>query len=98
MKLGMTEDNPTITVACSCRDLAPTQAAVRAVVRKVLALYGVGSAEIDIAIVGDRRMRGLNRRYAGHDRVTDVLSFDLTDDADEDKLHAQIITNWGCHP
>jgi len=30
---------------------------------------------IEITFLDDRRMRGLNRRFLGHDRVTDVLSF-----------------------
>lgn len=31
--------------------------------------------EVALALVGDRRMRALNRRYRGIDRATDVLSF-----------------------
>jgi probable rRNA maturation factor len=31
--------------------------------------------EVAVALVGDRRMRTLNRRYRGVDRATDVLSF-----------------------
>ena len=31
--------------------------------------------EVAIAIVGDRTVRALNRKYRGEDRVTDVLSF-----------------------
>ncbi|HEY7448628.1 MAG TPA: rRNA maturation RNase YbeY [Vicinamibacterales bacterium] len=30
---------------------------------------------VTLALVGDRRVRALNRRYRGVDRVTDVLSF-----------------------
>jgi probable rRNA maturation factor len=30
---------------------------------------------VSLALVGDRRVRALNRRYRGVDRVTDVLSF-----------------------
>ena len=33
-------------------------------------------AEISLAIVGDGRMRKLNKMYRGKNRVTDVLSFD----------------------
>jgi probable rRNA maturation factor len=32
---------------------------------------------LSIALVGDRAMRRLNRRYRGEDRATDVLSFPL---------------------
>ena len=31
--------------------------------------------EVAIALVGDRKMRALNQRYRGIDRVTDVLAF-----------------------
>ncbi len=34
-----------------------------------------GEASLDIAIVGDRAMRSLNRRFRNIDETTDVLSF-----------------------
>lgn len=37
------------------------------------------NAEVSIAIVGDRRMRELNRTYRKVDTTTDVLSFPLSD-------------------
>lgn len=33
------------------------------------------SGDVSVAIVGDQRMRRLNRTYRGKDRVTDILSF-----------------------
>ncbi|MEO6308930.1 MAG: rRNA maturation RNase YbeY [Nitrospiraceae bacterium] len=44
-------------------------------VRAILANVGETSAELGILFVGDQRMRGLNRRYRGKDRTTDVLAF-----------------------
>ena len=43
--------------------------------RAILADVGEASAELSIMFVGDQRMRGLNRRYRGKDRTTDVLAF-----------------------
>ena len=43
--------------------------------RAILADVGETSAELGILFVGDQRMRGLNRRYRGKDRTTDVLAF-----------------------
>jgi len=44
------------------------------------ALHGrVESAQVSIMLVGDARMRGLNRNALGHDYTTDVLSFDHGD-------------------
>lgn len=36
--------------------------------------------ELSISLVGDRRMRQLNRDYRGYDKTTDVLSFPLEPD------------------
>lgn len=43
--------------------------------RAILTDVGETSAELGILFVGDKRMRGLNRRYRGKDRTTDVLAF-----------------------
>ena len=36
-------------------------------------------AEVSVSIVGDRRMRELNKKYRNRDSTTDVLSFGLND-------------------
>ncbi|MDI6744219.1 MAG: rRNA maturation RNase YbeY [Thermodesulfovibrionales bacterium] len=41
----------------------------------LLRLLGLKDAELSILLIDDRRMRGLNSKYRGIDRVTDVLSF-----------------------
>jgi len=43
--------------------------------RAILSALGETSAELGILFVGDQRMRGLNCRYRGRDRTTDVLAF-----------------------
>ncbi len=35
--------------------------------------------EVSVAIVGDRKMRLLNKKYRGKDKTTNVLSFSLTE-------------------
>lgn len=35
--------------------------------------------EVSVAIVGDRKMRVLNKQYRGKDETTNVLSFSLTE-------------------
>jgi len=41
----------------------------------VLALAGESAADMHLSLVGDRRMRRLNRRFRHKDRSTDVLAF-----------------------
>jgi probable rRNA maturation factor len=59
--------------------LAIDPAAVARLVAGVATGEGVTSGELGVRFVGARRMRGLNRRYLGHDEVTDVLAFPLDD-------------------
>ncbi len=42
-----------------------------------LSSLGLDGAELGILVVGDRKMRALNREYRGMDRTTDVLSFSM---------------------
>lgn len=51
------------------------QAAFRRVVERVLAAVGEAQSELSIELVGDGRMRRLNRQYRKKDRTTDVLAF-----------------------
>lgn len=59
------------------------EAAVAALVDRVLAAEGVAHAEVSVEVVGERRIRDLNREHRGKDEVTDVLSFPL-EEADEE--------------
>ena len=53
------------------------QACLVRLARAILSDVGEASAELGILFVGDQRMRGLNRRYRGKDRTTDVLAFPM---------------------
>lgn len=48
---------------------------IEAVARRAHAAAGGGSGGISILLAADRILRGLNRRFRGVDRPTDVLSF-----------------------
>lgn len=42
-----------------------------------------GDVEISITVVGDRKMRTLNKSFRGNDSTTDVLSFPLEESNDD---------------
>lgn len=51
---------------------------LRKTIRRFLAKQGIKeNAEVSIAVVGDRRMRQLNRKYKDLDETTQVLAFPL---------------------
>lgn len=53
---------------------------IKNTVKDSLATHGVNSsAEVSIAIVGDRKMRSLSKKYKGEDKTRNVLSFPQTE-------------------
>lgn len=57
------------------RSVAVGRRRVLRLAQAVLKLLGEPSAEMTLSLVGDRRMRRLNRRFRHKDRSTDVLAF-----------------------
>lgn len=53
---------------------------IKEIVAKTLRDHGVkGAAEVSVAIVGNRKMRALNKKYRNLDKATNVLSFSQTE-------------------
>ena len=53
---------------------------IRAAVAQILQRHRIsGKIEVGINIVGDRKMRSLNKNYKGMDKTTNILSFSLMD-------------------
>ncbi|MDQ3009037.1 MAG: rRNA maturation RNase YbeY [bacterium] len=48
---------------------------IRQTVQRVLQEYGVEDAQVDVSVVGQRKITELNESQLKHDGATDVLSF-----------------------
>ncbi len=57
------------------KSVSVRQGTLRRVTRRLLRLLDEAEAEVCIGLVGDTRMRRLNRTYRNQDRTTDVLAF-----------------------
>ena len=64
---------------------------LRAAVRTVLEDAGRASAEISVAVVDDRMIHTLNRKYLDHEDATDVLSFPLQDE--QQHLEGEVVAS-----
>lgn len=60
--------------------------------RQVMKAEAVSAYVVSVALVDDRHIRRLNRRYLGHDYATDVLSFRLDDQAGQ-ALSGEIVVS-----
>jgi probable rRNA maturation factor len=68
-----------VHVTCEHRPAARAVGRLRARASAFLRALGRQDAELSILVVGDRRIRTLNREWRGKDAATDVLSFPLSD-------------------
>lgn len=66
--------------------------ALRRTAQRLLAAVRRPDAILSVALIGDARMRTLNRNYRGKDRATDVLSFPLEDRAQRGVLGDVVIS------
>ena len=63
-------------------DLSDVPADLRGAVAQALAVAGVGDGHMSLELVGEERIRELNRAHRGRDEPTDVLSFPVDGVAD----------------
>ena len=53
---------------------------IKKVIQKVLTEQEIkGPIEVSVAIVGDRKMRALSKKYKGEDKTRNILSFPLSE-------------------
>lgn len=53
---------------------------IKKAISKVLTEHEIkGDVEVSVAIVGDRKMRALSKKYKGEDKTRNVLSFSLSE-------------------
>ena len=55
-------------------------------IQKVAGQFGIKKAQINFAVLGDRETASLNRRFLNKTDTTDVISFDLSDEADDVRI------------
>lgn len=69
--------SPQVFVRSRLRRTSILQPAIESVALNILAAAGEPGAELSLDLVGDHRMRRLNREYRGRDTPTDVLAFPM---------------------
>jgi probable rRNA maturation factor len=68
-----------VRLSCEYPGAGPACTRLRQRARAFLRALGREDAELSLLVVGDRRIRTLNRDWRGKDAATDVLSFPLSD-------------------
>ena len=69
-----------VGIAWGVRSRPLSDRAIRAAVRAALAHGGRPRIDLEVALVSDRRLAAIHRRFLGDASTTDVISFDLGED------------------
>jgi probable rRNA maturation factor len=89
----MNRINSPISVQLSCEtacdDINPTQ--LQQLGRRVLRQFEVRRATVTVAVVDDKTMKALHLEFLGKAKITDVMSFDLSDPLEKSKCFDIII-------
>ena len=74
-----------VQIACDCQILKVDLDRFEDLARAICERFNVKKAAISIAIVDDDTITQVNTKFLNHKNRTDVISFDLSDGADEPK-------------
>ncbi len=64
-----------VSIQCRLKKVSVRRGTLRRITGRLLRLLDEAGAEVCIGLVGDTKMRRLNRTYRNQDRTTDVLAF-----------------------
>lgn len=65
---------------------------LRRYLQKVLGLLNISSKKITVILCDDKLIRGLNKKYLGKNRATDVIAFPLSDGFEPNYLGEVVVS------
>jgi probable rRNA maturation factor len=81
-----------MTCETPCRDIAPAK--LKQLAREVCRRFRIRRATVNVALVGDKTIRALHKKFFRSVKTTDVISFDLSDPLEKSRCF-DIIINVG---
>ena len=75
-----------INISTDCEAVDFDQRRIKNLIRQVAEYFDLKKAQINIAIVDDEQIIGINRRFLDKSSTTDVISFDISDDGGKEKF------------
>jgi probable rRNA maturation factor len=91
--MSKTEENNNLTVEINC-DIDDADIDIAGLIdlaAKICRRFDVNNAAVSIAIVDDKTIRGLNKKFLKKTNITDVISFDLTEPGENGSVFELVI-------
>jgi probable rRNA maturation factor len=75
-----------INISADCDAVVFDKRLISDLVRQTAEHFGLAGAQINIAVVDDEKIVRINRQFLDKTSVTDVISFDISDDDSKEKF------------
>jgi probable rRNA maturation factor len=85
------EKDITIEFADDFKDIDFDRGRLKRLIRHLCRRFGLSKAMVSIAILGDEGIRKINRKFLKKDAATDVISFDLSDEGQAEKVFELVV-------
>lgn len=85
------ENNITVEITCQSQNLEEHLHRFESLVRHICGKFSVTLATVSVAIVDDDTIKGVNSRFLDKSRETDVISFDLSDETDQQQVFEMVV-------
>lgn len=79
------QDDLNIQINCHLQDFDSASDKFKKLAEVICKRFELHNAIVNVNIIGDEEIKNLNNKFLGHNRVTDCLSFDLSDDSDKSR-------------
>jgi len=83
----------TVQVSKKFQKVSFNEKRLRRLVKNVCKRFALANAAVDIEVVGDSEIRKLNKKFLNRSRITDCLSFNLSDDSGYPSRVYQLVIN-----
>jgi probable rRNA maturation factor len=74
-----------VNICTDCDDVAFDEKKIIDLVRQTAEHFGTRKAQVNIAVLSDKQIVDMNRRFLDKNSTTDVISFDISDDGSKEK-------------
>ncbi|PKL49849.1 MAG: rRNA maturation RNase YbeY [Planctomycetes bacterium HGW-Planctomycetes-1] len=85
-KITLSSSGIKVNICIECKTVAFDRKKITGLVRRTAGRFGIKKAKINIAVLTDRQIINMNRRFLGRRNTTDVISFDVSDDGGKEKI------------
>lgn len=93
MQADISDTDIVVEIAKEFRDIDVSVPKLKKLVKAICKRFGLAKATISIGIVDDTEIRKLNAEFLNRKSVTDCLSFDLSDEAENSSKIFDLIVN-----